>query len=84
MFRFTFTFQILLIVVLGGMGSITGSIVAGVLVTVAMEWLRFVEQDMNFWFCYPRHFWHEDGYLFYPTSFGSVVLQARIAGDKRV
>lgn len=48
MFRFTFTFQILLIVVLGGMGSITGSIVAGVLVTVAMEWLRFVEQDMNF------------------------------------
>lgn len=47
MFRFTFTFQILLIVVLGGMGSLTGSVVAGVLVAVAMEWLRFVEQDIN-------------------------------------
>jgi len=47
MFRFTFTFQILLIVVLGGMGSLTGSVVAGVLVAVGMEWLRFVEQDMN-------------------------------------
>ena len=47
MFRFLFTFQILLIVVLGGMGSLTGSVIAGVVVTVAMEWLRFVESDMN-------------------------------------
>lgn len=46
MFRFLFTFQILLIVVLGGMGSLTGSVIAGVVVTVAMEWLRFVEKDM--------------------------------------
>lgn len=47
MFRFTFTFQILLIVVLGGMGSLTGSVISGIVVTVAMEWLRFVESDMN-------------------------------------
>ncbi|MEG6615066.1 branched-chain amino acid ABC transporter permease [Peptococcaceae bacterium 1198_IL3148] len=47
MFRFLFTFQILLIVVVGGMGSLTGSVIAGVVVTVAMEWLRFVETDMN-------------------------------------
>ena len=47
MFRFLFTFQILLIVVLGGMGSLTGSVIAGVVVTVGMEALRFVESDMN-------------------------------------
>lgn len=48
MFRFLFTFQILLIVVLGGMGSLTGSTIAAVIVTIAMEWLRVVEQPMNF------------------------------------
>ncbi len=47
MFRFLFTFQILLIVVLGGMGSLTGSVIAGVVVTIGMEALRFVESDMN-------------------------------------
>lgn len=47
MFRFTFTFQILLIVVLGGMGSITGSVIAAVIITILMEVLRFVEQPLN-------------------------------------
>ncbi|MTI80918.1 MAG: branched-chain amino acid ABC transporter permease [Firmicutes bacterium] len=47
MFRFLFTFQIVLIVVLGGMGSLTGSVIAGVVITIAMEWLRFVEQPMS-------------------------------------
>ncbi|ABO51436.1 amino acid/amide ABC transporter membrane protein 2, HAAT family [Desulforamulus reducens MI-1] len=48
MFRFLFTFQILLIIVLGGLGSLTGSVIAGVVVTIMMEVLRFVEQPMNF------------------------------------
>jgi branched-chain amino acid transport system permease protein len=47
MYRFTFTFQILLIVVLGGMGSLTGSVIASIIFAIAMEWLRFVEQPMN-------------------------------------
>lgn len=47
MFRFLFTFQILLIVVLGGMGSISGSVIAALLVTIGMEFLRIVEQPMN-------------------------------------
>jgi branched-chain amino acid transport system permease protein len=47
MFRFLFTYQILLIVVLGGMGSLTGSVIAGVFITIIMEWLRVVEQDMD-------------------------------------
>lgn len=48
MFRFLFTFQVLLIVVLGGMGSLTGSVISAVVITIMMEWLRIVEQPMNF------------------------------------
>jgi branched-chain amino acid transport system permease protein len=48
MFRFTFTFQVLLIVVLGGMGSLTGSVISSVVITIAMEWLRVVESPINF------------------------------------
>ncbi|MDS1029786.1 branched-chain amino acid ABC transporter permease [Bacillota bacterium LX-D] len=46
MYRFLFTYQILLIVVLGGMGSLTGSVIAGIFITIATEWLRIVERDM--------------------------------------
>lgn len=47
MFRFLFTFQILLIVVLGGMGSLTGSMISAVVITIMMEVLRFVEEPIN-------------------------------------
>ena len=47
MYVFRLTFQILLIVVLGGIGSITGSVIAAVVVTVLMEVLRAVESPMN-------------------------------------
>ena len=50
MFRFVFTFQFLMIVVIGGLGSLTGSVIAGVLITVMMEVLRFVEQPINLGF----------------------------------
>lgn len=45
MFRFTLTFNILLIVVLGGMGSISGSIISAIVVTVMMEALRFLDES---------------------------------------
>ena len=48
MFRFLFTFQILLIVVLGGMGSLTGSVISAVAITILMEVLRVVEEPINF------------------------------------
>lgn len=48
MFRFTLTFNILLVVVLGGMGSITGSIISGIVITVLMEYLRFLDGPMDF------------------------------------
>lgn len=50
MFRFILTFNILLIIVLGGMGSITGSIIAAFIVTIAGEALRFLDETMDFGF----------------------------------
>jgi len=47
-FQFLKTFDILLIVVLGGIGSISGSIIAAVAVTVSMEALRFLDGPLNF------------------------------------
>lgn len=50
MFIFGLTYNILLIVVLGGNGSITGSIIASVVVTFLMEMLRFLDGPLNFIF----------------------------------
>src|SRR5690554_720757 len=50
MFRFILTYNILLIVVVGGIGSITGSVISGIIVTVAMEALRVLDGDMNLGF----------------------------------
>lgn len=44
MFRFLMTYNILLIVVLGGMGSITGSVISAVTVTSLMEIMRFLDE----------------------------------------
>jgi branched-chain amino acid transport system permease protein len=50
MFNFIFTFNILLIVVLGGMGSLTGSIIAAFIVTIGNEVLRFLDESMDLGF----------------------------------
>lgn len=34
-------------VVAGGLGSLTGSIVGSIIITVLLEWLRFVEEPMT-------------------------------------
>lgn len=47
MFRFILTFNILLIVVLGGIGSITGSVIGAVVVTFLLEQMRFLDQAMT-------------------------------------
>ncbi len=47
MFRFLMTFNILLIVVLGGIGSITGSVVSAVVVTFLLEQMRFLDQAIT-------------------------------------
>lgn len=46
MFNFQLTFNILMIVVAGGLGSISGSILGSVVITVLLEWLRVVESPL--------------------------------------
>ncbi len=50
MFRFLMTFNVLLIVVLGGIGSITGTVISAVVVTFSMEALRFLDGTINLGF----------------------------------
>lgn len=50
MFRFTLTFNILLIIVLGGMGSVTGTVIAAFVITIAGEALRFLDESINLGF----------------------------------
>ncbi len=47
MFNFMLTFNILMITVAGGLGSITGSIIGSVVITVMLEWLRIVEDPFS-------------------------------------
>ncbi len=47
MFNFLLTFNVLMIVVAGGLGSITGSIIGSVVITVMLEWLRIIEEDIS-------------------------------------
>ena len=48
LFRYLLTFNIVLIVVLGGIGSITGSVISAIIVTIAMEALRVLDGTMQF------------------------------------
>lgn len=50
LFKFALTFNILLIVVLGGMGNINGTVISAIIVTIAMEALRFLDEPLNFGF----------------------------------
>lgn len=50
LFKFVLTFNILLMVVLGGMGNISGTVVAAIIVTFAMEFLRFLDEPINLGF----------------------------------
>ncbi len=47
MFSFLLTFQLIVIVVVGGLGSITGTVISAIIITVLMEVLRSVEAPMN-------------------------------------
>jgi len=47
-FYFTLTYNFVLIIVLGGMGSISGTIIASFVVTLGQEALRFLDEPMAF------------------------------------
>ncbi len=46
-FNFFLTFNILIVIVIGGLGSITGSVIAGFFFPILLEWLRFIEAPMD-------------------------------------
>lgn len=46
-FYFTVTYNFLLIIVLGGMGSISGTVIASFVVTAGLEILRFFDSPLN-------------------------------------
>ncbi|PNS35873.1 branched-chain amino acid ABC transporter permease [Mesotoga sp. B105.6.4] len=46
-FGILLTFNVLIMIVLGGLGSITGAIIGGALFAFLSEWLRFLEGPMN-------------------------------------
>lgn len=46
-FSVTLTYDVLLIVVLGGIGSVTGSVLGSLLVTAGREWLRFFDSPQS-------------------------------------
>ncbi|MDD3344492.1 MAG: branched-chain amino acid ABC transporter permease [Sulfurospirillaceae bacterium] len=47
LFDFFFTFQLLIIIVLGGLGSTTGAIIGTVLVVGGSEWMRFLDEPIT-------------------------------------
>jgi branched-chain amino acid transport system permease protein len=48
LFDFFFTFQLLIIIVLGGLGSTSGAIIGTILVVGGSEWMRFLDEPMHF------------------------------------
>ena len=46
LFTFFLTFNLLIIIVVGGLGSTTGAVLAAAFFTLAGEWLRVVEEPM--------------------------------------
>ncbi|NAT77751.1 branched-chain amino acid ABC transporter permease [Dickeya dadantii] len=47
LFDFMLTFQLLIIIVLGGLGSTTGAILGTIIVIGSGEWLRFLDQPLT-------------------------------------
>lgn len=50
MFNFLLTFNVLMFVVAGGLGSLTGSILGATIITILLEWLRVLEEPFDFGF----------------------------------
>jgi len=46
-FLFTLTYNFLLIIVLGGLGSISGTIISSFIVTAGLEWLRIADEPLT-------------------------------------
>lgn len=47
LFTFFLTFQLLIIIVLGGLGSMSGAVIGSIIVVGGMEWLRFLDAPLS-------------------------------------
>lgn len=47
LFTFFLTFQLLIVIVLGGLGSMTGAVIGTIIVIGGSEWLRFLDGPLN-------------------------------------
>ena len=47
MFNFLLTFNVLMFVVAGGLGSLSGSLLGATVITILLEWLRAIEEPMD-------------------------------------
>ena len=54
-FQISRTYDILMIVVMGGMGSISGSVLAAFIVTIGQEWLRVLDGPLPFLPIWPEN-----------------------------
>ncbi len=50
MFNFLLTFNVLMFVVAGGLGSLSGSLIGTAIITVMLEWLRAIEEPTDLGF----------------------------------
>lgn len=50
MFNFLLTFNVLMFVVAGGLGSLSGSLLGATVITILLEWLRAIEEPMDLGF----------------------------------
>ena len=50
MFNFLLTFNVLMFVVAGGLGSLSGSLLGATVITILLEWLRAIEEPMGLGF----------------------------------
>ena len=50
MFNFLLTFNVLMFVVAGGLGSLSGSLLGATVITVLLEWLRAIEEPIDLGF----------------------------------
>ena len=81
LFTFMFTFNLLIIIVIGGLGSTTGSVIAAILITWGGEALRVFEETFKFLrvpIC--RNSWDEDGFILINSYHGNAICKKRHNG----
>lgn len=84
-FTFLLTFYLLIIIVLGGLGSMTGTLFSVILVGVGLEWLRFLDDEIDL---FGMHFDAHPGMrmVIFSIILIVVMLRARkgLFGDKEL